>query len=292
MVLQRRMRVVCRRSWSAAALPFRIHGSAQQTRYAGLRGRHSVRHECCRGSLAGPKRAALDGFAAEPAAGSTGRVRPSPPPPGERRRLVLRASAVAAARGPSSQAVDGAGPAAPWPAAGAADQMHARFADLTSDFLAYLNLWRYLRERQKALSSNQFRKMCRAEYLHYLRVREWQDLEAQLRQAARAVGVAAGALPAEPDSVRVHSALLAGLLSHVGVYDPEKRDYIGARNAHFAISPGSVLFSRGSRSGRSPAASGSPRFVMAANWSRRRGSGHESSRGSARVDRTARRAPG
>jgi ATP-dependent helicase HrpA len=151
------------------------------------------------------------------------------------------------------------------PAEQAADQMHARFADPTSDFLAYLNLWRYLRERQKALSSNQFRKMCRAEYLHYLRVREWQDLEAQLRQAARAVGVAAGALAAEPDPVRVHSALLAGLLSHLGVYDPEKRDYIGARNAHFAISPGSVLFTRGSRTGRIAAASGgSPRFVMAA----------------------------
>jgi ATP-dependent helicase HrpA len=63
----------------------------------------------------------------------------------------------------------------------------------------------------------------------------------------------------------VHAALLAGLLSHIGVYDPEKRDYIGARNAHFAISPGSVLFSRGSRAGRTAAASGgSPRFVMAA----------------------------
>ncbi len=151
------------------------------------------------------------------------------------------------------------------PAEQAADQMHARFADPTSDFLAYLNLWRYLRERQKALSSNQFRRMCRTEYLHYLRVREWQDLEAQLRQAARAVGVSAGALAAEPDPVRMHSALLAGLLSHIGVYDPEKRDYIGARNAHFAISPGSVLFSRGFRAGRTAAASSaSPRFVMAA----------------------------
>ncbi len=197
---------------------------------------------------------AISAGSSEPAAGGATEARSFEP------------ASLGTARGPSSQPGARRGPSrSRGPAEQAVDQMHARFADPTSDFLAYLNLWRYLRERQKALSSNQFRKMCRAEYLHYLRVREWQDLEAQLRQAARAVGVAAGALPAEPDSVRVHSALLAGLLSHVGVYDPEKRDYIGARNAHFAISPGSVLFSRGSRSGRSPATGGgSPRFVMAA----------------------------
>jgi HrpA-like RNA helicase len=208
------------------------------------------------GSSERAARGAMGGGSSEPAAAGATEARSSEP------------ASLGTARGPSSQpgGRPRRGPSRTrGPAEQAADQMHARFADPTSDFLAYLNLWRYLRERQKALSSNQFRKMCRAEYLHYLRVREWQDLEAQLRQAARAVGVAAGALPAEPDSVRVHSALLAGLLSHVGVYDPEKRDYTGARNAHFAISPGSVLFSRGSRSGRNPAAGGgSPRFVMAA----------------------------
>ena len=40
----------------------------------------------------------------------------------------------------------------------AADQQHARFADPTSDFLAYLNLWSYLREQQQELSGNQFRR--------------------------------------------------------------------------------------------------------------------------------------
>jgi ATP-dependent helicase HrpA len=134
----------------------------------------------------------------------------------------------------------------------AAHRMHARFADPASDFLTYLNLWRYLRDRQKALSSSQFRRLCRTEYLHYLRVREWQDLESQLRHAAHAIGVRPGAFPTEPDPGRIHRALLAGLLSHIGTYDPEKRDYIGARNARFAINPGSALFRR------------SPRFVMAA----------------------------
>ena len=91
-----------------------------------------------------------------------------------------------------------------------ADEQHARFVDPDerSDFLAYLNLWRHLRARQKELSRNGFRKMCHAEYLHYMRVREWQDLAGQLRQAARNVGVTINEQPAAPDDV--HRALLAG----------------------------------------------------------------------------------
>ena len=131
----------------------------------------------------------------------------------------------------------------------AADQKHARFADETSDFVAYLNLWNYLREQQRALSSSQFRRLCRAEFLHYLRVREWQDLYGQLRQVAAGLGMAQSNTPASPE--RVHTALLSGLLSHIGVYDGEKRDYLGARNARFAVFPGSALFKR------------PPRWVMA-----------------------------
>jgi ATP-dependent helicase HrpA len=123
---------------------------------------------------------------------------------------------------------------------GAADQQHARFADERSDFLAYLNLWRHLRERQHELSRNQFRKSCHAEFLHYMRVREWQDLAGQLRQAARSAGVTINQEPADPQ--HVHIALLAGLLSHVGVRDARRRgEYEGARGARFAISPGSAL---------------------------------------------------
>jgi ATP-dependent helicase HrpA len=140
-----------------------------------------------------------------------------------------------------------------------ASQSHARFADKESDFLSYLNLWDYLHEQQKALSGNQFRRMCKAEYLHYLRVREWQDLFSQLRRAVsedRGGPGAAAAIrdpDAQPlDAQALHMSLLSGLLSHVGLYEQEKREYLGARNAHFAIFPGSVLFRR------------SPRFVMAA----------------------------
>jgi ATP-dependent helicase HrpA len=122
----------------------------------------------------------------------------------------------------------------------AADQQHARFADERSDFLAYLNLWRHLRGRQQELSRNQFRKSCHSEFLHYMRVREWQDLAGQLRQAARSVGVTINQEPADPQ--HVHIALLSGLLSHVGLRDARRRgEYEGARGARFAISPGSAL---------------------------------------------------
>jgi ATP-dependent helicase HrpA len=121
----------------------------------------------------------------------------------------------------------------------AADELHARFADPSSDFLAYLNLWRYLREQQRALSGNQFRRRCKAEYLHHLRVREWQDLVAQLRQAGKAAQVTRNRAPAEPE--QVHRALLAGLLSHVGLRDAGRREYLGARGARFLLFPGSSL---------------------------------------------------
>ncbi|WP_062353506.1 ATP-dependent RNA helicase HrpA [Herbidospora yilanensis] len=131
----------------------------------------------------------------------------------------------------------------------AADEKHRRFADKESDFLTYLNLWRYLREQQKELSSGAFRRLCKAEYLNYLRVREWQDIDAQLRSVARTLGVVLNTADADPQ--RVHLSLLAGLLSHIGVKDVAKKDqpggrrpmteYIGARNARFAIFPGSAL---------------------------------------------------
>ena len=130
----------------------------------------------------------------------------------------------------------------------AADERHARFADPTSDFLAYLNLWDHLREQRNELSSNQFRKQCKADFLHWLRIREWQDLHGQLRSIAKGMGWTPNREPAAPDAV--HQALLAGLLSHIGVKEGDKRDYLGARGARFAVFPGSVLF-------RKP-----PRWVM------------------------------
>ncbi|WP_330458655.1 ATP-dependent RNA helicase HrpA [Streptomyces sp. NBC_00820] len=134
-----------------------------------------------------------------------------------------------------------------------ADQQHARFKDETSDFLAYLNLWRYVREQQKERGSSSFRRMCKQEYLNFLRIREWQDIYVQLRTVAKQMGIHLSEEDAPAD--RVHVSLLAGLLSHIGmkdVKDGNKNEYLGARNAKFAVFPGSSLFKK------------QPKFVMSA----------------------------
>ncbi|MFP3714308.1 ATP-dependent RNA helicase HrpA [Puerhibacterium sp. TATVAM-FAB25] len=172
-----------------------------------------------------------------------------------------------------------------------ADQLHARFTDPTSDFLSYLNLWEYVRGQQHELSGSAFRRLCKAEHLNFLRVREWQDVVAQLREMSRPLGIdmsfrpragggdlveppaeagaqpRAGELRREWDGETVHRALLAGLLSQVGMQDTgevkasavahlkgeareralrraakqARNEYLGARGARFAIFPGSPL---------------------------------------------------
>jgi ATP-dependent helicase HrpA len=162
----------------------------------------------------------------------------------------------------------------------AAAASHARFADPRSDFLSILRLWDYLQDRQAELTSNQFRRTCRAEFLNFLRVREWQDLHSQLRRSAQEVGLAveptqtsrskqsrpqppatpqrqpqklhqpsASQPTAEPQALpdAIHRAALAGLLSHIGARDPEKAEYRGARDSRFAIAPGSSLAKNGPR---------------------------------------------
>lgn len=121
----------------------------------------------------------------------------------------------------------------------AARQKHARFADEHSDFVSYLNLWRYLREQRKERSGSAFRRMCRDEFLHYLRIREWQDLAGQLRSIAGDLGIRESDEDADP--ARIHAALTAGLLSHIGLREGDSRDYAGARNTKFVLAPGSVL---------------------------------------------------
>src|SRR5690625_467827 len=128
----------------------------------------------------------------------------------------------------------------------AADELHRRFTDDKSDFSALLNLWNYLHEQQRELSGNQFRKLCRREFINYLRVREWQDLVRQLRQIAREVGIKTG--PKSVDAVKhhdgIHKSLLTGLLSHIGSWDERRKQYQGARGTRFAIFPGSGLFKK------------------------------------------------
>ncbi|MBF0937829.1 MAG: DUF3418 domain-containing protein [Actinomyces sp.] len=165
---------------------------------------------------------------------------------------------------------------------GTADASHARLADPHSDFITYLNLWRYLAVQARDLSGSAFRRLCRAEFFHYLRWREWRDVVGQLRQMARALGIAAGPVgepstgdvveaaqfggaqdaavravlaygqgTASVDADQVHRSLLVGLLSYLGSWDETKRDYEGARGTHFTIWPGSGV-------------SGHPAWVMTA----------------------------
>ena len=145
-----------------------------------------------------------------------------------------------------------------------AQAAHARFTDPTSDFLTLLNLWNHLREQQAELGSSAFRRLCRAEFLNYVRVREWFDVHRQLSQL---VGAPRHPEPGTADPDTVHKAILAGLLSQIGVLDerdrkaekgrggkgaPVRAEYRGARGARFAIFPGSGLRKK------------SPQAVMAA----------------------------
>ncbi|CAI0829318.1 ATP-dependent RNA helicase HrpA [Serratia quinivorans] len=124
----------------------------------------------------------------------------------------------------------------------ASDEKHRRFADKDSDFLAYVNLWDWLKEQQKEHSSSQFRRLCRNDFLNYLRVREWQDIYTQLRQVVKELGLPVNSEPSDYRSV--HTALLTGLLSHIGQKDVDKQEFTGARNARFSIFPGSGLFKK------------------------------------------------
>ena len=156
---------------------------------------------------------------------------------------------------------------------GRADELHGRFSDPQGDLITLLNLWNYLREQQDELSSSAFRRLCKAEYLNYLRVREWADLYRQLvriagvkrgEQSALApspavVGAGSGTVSTAAPADAVHRSILAGLLSQLGVRDdrqdrgpaargrqgtPKRKaaqEYVGSRGTRFVLYPGSVL---------------------------------------------------
>jgi ATP-dependent helicase HrpA len=94
--------------------------------------------------------------------------------------------------------------------------------------------------------------MCRDEYLHYLRIREWQDVHTQLKQVCRSSVWRSARWARSPTPNSVARSVLAGLLSHIGLRNPDTRGYDGARGATFAIFPGSGLFKK------------PPQWVMAA----------------------------
>ncbi|MGK0410699.1 MAG: ATP-dependent helicase HrpA [Shewanella psychromarinicola] len=131
----------------------------------------------------------------------------------------------------------------------AADECHRRYADKDSDFASWVKLWDHVKDQKNELSASQFRKQCRDEYLAYLRVREWQDLYTQVKQAVHELKWRINA--SAPSYEQLHRALLSGLLSHVG-FKGENNEYLGARNRKFFVFPGSPLAKKG------------PKWIMAA----------------------------
>ena len=128
----------------------------------------------------------------------------------------------------------------PLDAQAAADQAHRRFHDPKSDFVGLLALWQHLRKQRRSVSGNQFRKLCRREFLNWQRVLEWFDLYQQLRDQAREDGLRLGG--GHGDFGQVHRSLLSGLLSQCGRKNPEDPGYTGTRSRHYHIFPGSGLF--------------------------------------------------
>ncbi|GAA0857486.1 ATP-dependent RNA helicase HrpA [Aliiglaciecola litoralis] len=120
----------------------------------------------------------------------------------------------------------------------AADECHQSFEDKQSDFIALLNLWFEFKHQQANLSANQLRKWCKQHFINYLRMREWQDIVSQLKKAIVEIGFRLNSQPA--DYQQIHTAILSGLLSHIGFKEKDK-EFLGARNSRFFIFPGSAL---------------------------------------------------
>ena len=153
----------------------------------------------------------------------------------------------------------------------AADQAHAQWKDVDSDFAALINLWRGFEEQRQALGSSALRSWCRKNFLNYMRLREWRDSHRQLvlitrelklqdgRRVDNAAGLSASmAGSGKPDRkgvananndetqqrsvdyAKVHKAILSGLLSQIG-QKTEDGDYLGARQRRFWIHPATGL---------------------------------------------------
>jgi len=131
----------------------------------------------------------------------------------------------------------------------AADQMHRRFWSEHSDFVGFVSLWDYVETQRQALSQNQLRKLCKKEFLSYLRLTEWRDIHHQLCVAIKTLGFKLNTEVANYDAI--HKALLTGLLGNIG-FNHEEREYLAARNRKFFIFPGSSLVKK------------TPKWLMAA----------------------------
>jgi len=120
-----------------------------------------------------------------------------------------------------------------------ADEAHRQFKDEGSDFVGYLKMWAFWQDARAQSSRRQLQKLSRDTFLSYNRMREWEDIHEQLVRVMRELGFGPNDAPASGE--QIHRALLPGLLSKIGMWSPEARVYIGARQTRFMIHPSSGL---------------------------------------------------
>jgi ATP-dependent helicase HrpA len=120
-----------------------------------------------------------------------------------------------------------------------ADEAHRKWKDEGSDFAGLLKIWAFWQDARKRLSRRQLHKLCREHFLSYHRMREWDEIHEQLVRILRDLQFKPNAQPASAD--QIHRALLPGLLSKIGMWNPETRNYVGARQIRFVIHPSSGL---------------------------------------------------
>jgi ATP-dependent helicase HrpA len=122
-----------------------------------------------------------------------------------------------------------------------ADEKHKVFQNESSDFLAFLTLWRESQSQKRELSNNQFRKYCREYFLSYMRLKDWQDIRKQLSDVVKTLKIPMNKTSADDDAV--HKALMTGLVTRIG-FKHEQAEYIGSRQLKFHIHPASTLFKK------------------------------------------------
>ena len=120
----------------------------------------------------------------------------------------------------------------------AADASHVQFGDPKSDFMAWLNLWRWIEEERQALTRNRFARLLSKRFINPIRVREWREVHRQLRLACRDLGFRENEKPASYGAI--HEAIISGCLSLIALHD-EKGAYQGARNLKLRKFPGSSV---------------------------------------------------
>ncbi len=139
----------------------------------------------------------------------------------------------------------------PLEAKDAATAAHKRFVDPKSDFLTLLNIWNAVHDQWEGLrTQNARRKFCRTNFLSYLRMREWQDLHAQLHGALEEV-TNFKLNESNADYAAIHRAILTGLLGHVATRK-DRNLYRATGNRSVTIFPGSALHDRADRRAAAP----------------------------------------